>query len=456
MRSAARWITVGAISIAILWAGSAQAGPKNIIIMIGDGFGFEHAEAGRLVKGGDLVLDQMDPNPGSMNTLNVFGEITDSAAGATAFATGCKTENGNVSMAEDDATELPTNMQAAQGEGMATGILSSVYLCDATPGVWLAHAARRSCSVIIPQQIDACPDVFLGPGEKIPAFSSGGKGKNSIDRVQQFVDACGYERVHNAAELAAATAPDDLLLGIWGGYTLTYTIDRQNDPGDTTPTLAAMTAKAIEVLSRNPLGFMLVVEGGAIDWMQHNKDIAGTARDVIAFDEAVEVAYNFAQTDGETAVIVTADHETGGLDLGDNPNVALIQSITASTDWMWGQVNREGEDVEDVLLQYAGVGDTSPALTQDELDAIAAYGEMAISDALSLRQDVQWILPTGVPSVAPEEGDHSVLEVPVWAYGPGTAGVFEGNVDNTDIGKELFDLVTGVAGSAPACPVIGP
>ena len=89
------------------------------------------------------------------------------------------------------------------------------------------------------------------------------------------MDACGYERVFNAAELEAFTAePDDKLLGIWGGYTLTYTIDRQNDEGDTTPTLAAMTAKAIEVLNQNPNGFMLMVEGGAIDWMAHNKDIS--------------------------------------------------------------------------------------------------------------------------------------------------------------------------------------
>jgi alkaline phosphatase len=442
--------------ISFLWAGSAQAGPKNVIIMIGDGFGFEQAEAGRLISGADLVLDQVDGSPGSVDVSNVFGDITDSAAGATAIATGCKTANGNISMAADDLTELPTNMQAAQAKGKAVGILSSVYLCDATPGVWLAHAPSRSCSIIIPGQIDACPDVLLGPGEKIPAYQSGGKGKKSVDKVQELVDACGYERVHNAAELAAFTAePDDKLLGIWGGYTLTYTIDRQNDEGDTTPTLAAMTAKAIEVLNQDPDGFMLMVEGGAIDWMAHNKDLSGTARDVVAFDEAVEVAYNFAQTDGDTALIITADHETGGLDTGDAPNVAFMQDVTASTDWMWGQVNREGEDVEEVLAQYAGVGVTSPALSQAELDAIDAYGEMAISDALSLRANVQWILPNGDVSVAPDEGNHTDLLIPVWAYGPGTVGELEGiNVDNTDTGKLLFDLVTGVSGSAPACPAL--
>jgi len=445
-----QWITLGAIALSSLLAGSAlgNESPKNIIMMIGDGFGAEQAQAGRLLApGGTLVLDQLDPSPGWVNTLNVFGEITDSAAGATAFSAGCKTENGNVSMAEDDQTDLPTNMEAAKAKGMATGILSSVYLCDATPGVWLAHAPRRSCSIIIPQQVDACPDVFLGPGEKV-SYQRGGRGKNRVDYITDLVDNCNYEQVGNAAELAAAAAPNDRLLGIWGGYTLMYTIDQQNDPSYNLPSLAEMTAKAIEVLSRDPDGFFLMVEGGAIDWMAHNKDIAGTARDVIAFDEAVEVAYNFAQTDGNTAVIVTADHETGGLALGGNPNVDFIASITASTDFMNGLVMRGEMSAEDTLETYAGVTNLTPA----EKDAIDAYGEMGISDALSARANVQWILPNGDVSVAPEEGDHSAYEVPVWAYGPGT-GSLEGSIDNTDVGKLLFDLV-GV--SAPSCPVIGP
>jgi len=360
-----------------------------------------------------------------------------SAASATAYATGFKTVYGNVSMAPDDETELPTNMEAAQDKGMATGILSSVYLCDATPGVWLAHAPRRSCSIIIPQQIDRCPDVFLGPGEKV-AYQRGGKGRNRVDYITDLVENCNYEQVGNAAELAAAQAPNDRLLGIWGGYTLMYDIDQQNDPGYDLPSLAEMTAKAIEVLSRDPDGFMLMVEGGGIDWMAHNKDIAGTARDVLAYDDAVAVAYEFAQADGDTLLIVTADHETGGLVLGDSPNVAFIESITASTDFMYGVILRGEGSIEDVLETYAGVTDLTPA----EIDAIEAHGETAISDALSLRANVQWILPNGEVSVAPEEGDHTLTEVPVRAFGPGSEAL-EGSIDNTEIGAALFDAVNG-------------
>jgi alkaline phosphatase len=189
--------------------------------------------------------------------------------------------------------------------------------------------------------------------------------------------------------------------------------------------------------------------------MAHKKDIAGTARDVVAFDEAIAVAFAFAEADEETALIVTADHETGGLELGDNPNVAFIEGITASTTWMWGQVHRKGMDAEDLLETYAGVGVTSPALTQLEKDAIADHGEMGISDALNApnRANVEWILPTLELSVAPAKGNHREVDVPVWTFGPGLASL-EGSVDNTEIGKLMFDLVTGVGGSAPACPVI--
>jgi alkaline phosphatase len=183
---------------------------------------------------------------------------------------------------------------------------------------------------------------------------------------------------------------------------------------------------------------MLVVEGGGIDWMAHNKDVAGTARDVVAYDDAVAVAYNFAMADGDTLLIVTADHETGGLVLGDSPEVEFIRSITASTDFMWGLVLRGEMSAEDALATYAGVTD----LSQAEKDAIEAYGETAISDALSARANVQWILPNGDVSVAPEEGDHTVLDVPVYAFGPGSESL-EGQIQNTVIGDALFDAVNG-------------
>jgi alkaline phosphatase len=214
-----------------------------------------------------------------------------------------------------------------------------------------------------------------------------------------------------------------------------YDIDRQNDPGSNNfPTLAEMTAKAIEVLSRDPDGFFLVVEGGGIDWMAHNRDIAGTARDVVAFDDAVAVAYDFASADGDTLVVVTADHETGGLEIGGSPNVAFIEGITASTDFMYGRVARGEMTAEEVLETYAGVdwNDLTPA----EKQGIADYGEMGISDVLTTRANVAWGWS------GRDEGSHTATQVPVFAFGPGSEP-FEGSIDNTDIGNELFGVVSG-------------
>lgn len=436
MRSMGYRIILGAISLAFLWAGSAQAA-KNVIILIGDGMGPEQVQAGRILldEGEQLAMDLLDDDPGFATTLTIDGEVTDSAAAGTALATGQKTVYGNVSMEPDDKTPIPTSMELAIEEGMATGLISDVYMCDATPAVWTAHAPRRSCSLIIPQQVEACVDVFLGAGRTI-AYAS--PSKQGHDFIEDMVENCDYERVKSARELARAQAPDDRLIGLWGGYTLPYNIDRQNDPASKEPTLAEMTAKAIEVLKRDPDGFFLMVEGGALDWMAHNKDIAGVARDTLAFDDAVAVAYNFASSEeGEgTLVVVTADHECGGLQLGDSLNVEFIEGITASTDFMWGLIFREGMDAEDVLETYTGIGDTWPPLTQQEKGWIEAYGEMGISDVLSARADVSW---SGIGS---DEGNHTATEVPVFAYGPGS-GALEGHIDNTEVGQALFDAVDG-------------
>jgi alkaline phosphatase len=133
-------------------------------------------------------------------------------------------------------------------------------------------------------------------------------------------------------------------------------------------------------------------------------------------------------------VVVTADHETGGLQVGDNPNAEFIAGVTASTAFMWGLIHREGMDAEDVLETYAGVDwdDLTPA----EKQGIEDYGEMGISDVLTARANVAWGWS------GRDDGSHTATEVPVFAFGPGS-GPLEASIDNTDIGKLLFDVVNG-------------
>lgn len=295
--------------------------PKNVILMIGDGMGPAHVElARRFAPGRVLAMDRLDPYPGRMSHDNIYGEVTDSAASATAMATGQKTVNGAISV-DIAGHPLETAWERAEAHGKATGIVSSVFLIDATPGVWAAHAADRyDYSSIAKQQalglgtwqdrLDGV-EVLLGAGAAYYK-PQGANGTGDLNLINEL-EARGYEYVRKATELQKATAPYNRLLGFFGGVAMTYVLNRPIKKNLTEPTLAEMTASAIDVLKRDPDGFFLVVEGGAIDWTAHKEDAAGTLHEVIAFDEAVAAASAFAAASGDTLLVVTADHETGGL-----------------------------------------------------------------------------------------------------------------------------------------------
>jgi alkaline phosphatase len=227
------------------------------------------------------------------------------------------------------------------------------------------------------------------------------------------------------------------MLGFFGGIAMTYHLDRQLDAGNNEPTLAEMTAKAIEVLNRDSDGFFLMVEGGAIDWLSHKRDAAGTLGETIAFDQAVQVALDFANADGATLLVVTADHETGGLALSNRMNLAFLEGITATTDFIWGAIEMEMMTAEQALEAYAGIGDVWPKLTKKEKDAIDSFGARGISDVLSARIGVSWN-ESGMKT-----GLHTRTQVPVFAGGPGSELFDARRFDNTDVGRLLLDAVSG-------------
>ena len=267
----------------------------------------------------------------------------------------------------------------------------------------------------------------------LPGGPSGTGGPNLIEDLQD----AGYEFVTDAQELADATAPDGTMLGFFGGIAMTYRLDRQLDAGNTEPTLAEMTAKAIEVLNRDSDGFFLMVEGGAIDWLAHKRDAAGTLGETIAFDAAVQVALDFANADGETLLVATADHETGGLTLGNQMNLAFLEGIAATTDHMWGFVSNDMMTAEQALKAFAGIGDAWPALTNQEKNTIESFGARGISDVLSARIGLSWNgsgMKTGV---------HTDTKVLVFAGGPGSELFDADGFDNTDVGRLLLDAVSG-------------
>jgi alkaline phosphatase len=393
--------------------------------MIGDGMGPEHVELGSMVR--PLAMEELDEGaPGLATTDDYYGGITDSAASATALATGCKTYYGAISV-DINGDPLKTSWERAYGRGMATGILSSVFLVDATPGVWAAHTASRyDYSDIAKQQARSGVQVLLGAGASY-YLPQGAYGTGDADLIAEM-QAGGYDYVTKATELEVADGPK--LLGFFGGVAMTWALDRAQDSSLTEPTLAQRTEKALELLPPDRDGFFLVVEGGGIDWLAHEKDPAGVMHEVAAFDDAVAAAREFADQHPNTLLIVTADHETGGLQDVSGVNGDILERMEATVESIWGAIHA-GMPIADAWLEYTDLEE----LTEDEVDAIEACdSSTGIADVLSERAGVDWAWGEC------DDGEHTATRVPVFATGPG-ASAFDGDLDNAVIGQLVLDAV---------------
>ena len=278
----------------------------NIILLIGDGMGLAQVTAARVkTRGafGRLVMERM-PVTGLVNTCSADALITDSGAAGTAFATGVKTDNDMIGM-NPDPRSCPTILEACKKRGMATGLVATSTITHATPASFAAHVIDRNDEqTIAAQMLGNRVNVLLGGGREffIPQSAPGSKRNDSRDLIKEAKKA-GYAVAQNEAELEKSTSSN--LLGLFQLGALVA--DSQE------PTLAEMTRKAIGILSRNKDHFFLMVEGSQIDWACHDNDLDAMIGQVVEFDEAVKTALDFAVRDSHTIIIVTADHETGGL-----------------------------------------------------------------------------------------------------------------------------------------------
>jgi len=283
---------------------------RNIILFIGDGMGISHITAGRLKSlgaNGRLHIDRM-PVTGLLINHAADNLITDSAAGATALASGFKTNNAMISLLPDN-TRAVTILEALREKGFAAGLVATSSITHATPACFAAHVpARKMEPEIAAQLVESGVEVMLGGGRAffIPEEDSASKRSddlNLIERARQN----GYRVVQNREELQKIS--EGRVLGLFNDD------EMRNEPHE--PTLAEMAAKAIELLRGNANGFFLMVEGSQIDWGAHDNLLDYVVREMLAFDEAVKVGLEFAREDRRTLVLVTADHETGGLAIND-------------------------------------------------------------------------------------------------------------------------------------------
>jgi alkaline phosphatase len=255
-------------------------------------------------------MDDM-PFQGWARTGSADNPVTDSAAAAAAIATGVKTNNGVIGM-DAYLNIVFTILEEARSRGKMVGLVTTTQVTHATPAAFAAHIrSRRLMTDIADQMLTAEVDVILGGGEDeflpdteigcFPEIGERNDGRNLIDEAM----AMGYTVVCESVEFSSIDPRStSRLLGLFADEGL---------PRPFSPSLAEMTQKAIDILSKSDKGFFLMVEGGQIDWASHANDADNAISDTIDLDEAVEVAKDYLLSDQDTLVIVTADHETGGM-----------------------------------------------------------------------------------------------------------------------------------------------
>jgi len=319
-----RWILCGLLlATAVFGAGRAAAAAKakNVILMIGDGMGFEQVRATSYFmagRSGALSMESM-PVSGEMATSTAVRDaVTDSAAAGAAMATGVKVRNGVLSLRiPGDGKPLPTILEICRDNGLRTGLVTTTYLTHATPAAFAAHVPRRGMAREIAK-------AYLVSGVNV-LMGGGGKGMSA-----EAARVAGYTVVEDRAALNAIQAGTRKVCGLFGEGHMPYEYDHQTGeqkPYKILPHLTEMTAKALELLSAGEKGFFLMVEGGRIDHACHNNEIERAIHETIEFDRAVRTVLDWAKDRQDTLVIVTADHECGGLAVLSNPGKGRVPEV---------------------------------------------------------------------------------------------------------------------------------
>ncbi len=293
--------------------------PTNVIFCIGDGMGFEKVKAAGMYAHGEVGTLSFEafPYQGEVMTHSADAPMTDSAAAATAMATGFKVNNGVISTAlPGDGRELYTLLEHFKDQGKSTGLVSTTFITHATPAAFGAHEPKRGNLAEIAEDYlnQTRPNVLLG---------GGGNGM-----AEAAAEAAGYTVVTDRDGLLSLDTENvPRVSGQFGDTNLPYEFDGLGD----LPHLSEMTATALKVLAENPAGFFLMVEGGRIDHAGHSNDIERNVCETIEFSKTIQVAIDWAKGQADTLIIVTADHETGGLKVLENNGKGNFPTVSWST-----------------------------------------------------------------------------------------------------------------------------
>ncbi len=432
--------------------------PRYIFYFIGDGMGPAQvalADALAAEEGGLTMLAM--PVTGMITTAAQDRYITDSAAAGTALATGEKTSVGTISRNALHSEDLKTIAEAAQERGLSIGIVSSVSIDHATPACFYAHADSRNQYEKIARQMASSGIDYFGGGYALSAQRDAA----AADTLRSLMQQSGYVLVGRPEDLEKVEP--GTMCWAFGAVdakgALAYEIDRADSDSD----LAFFTSQGIRLLD-NPEGFFLMVEGGKIDWACHANDGAAVSDEVLAFDRAIGAAMDFFRRHpDDTLIVVTADHECGGLALGNDgagysgqPGLLRYQRI--SLDRFSAKVSRWRDQggvsfpmAMDSVRTFFGLGDTALdtllALSgADSLDLASAFHASLSAQRtgdLYSKSDLFGRAAVGIlnrkAGIGWTSSHHTALPVPVYALGQG-AELFCGSYDNAMLARKIMDL----------------
>ncbi|MCI0370253.1 MAG: alkaline phosphatase [candidate division NC10 bacterium] len=437
---------------------AAATAPRNVIILFADGIGTAHVEIARLynrhIHNAGLTITDVIMRQGSLGLMTshpVEAIATDSAAAGSAMFTGIKTTIGTISMTPD-GKPARTVAEAARAAGKRVGIVTTATVYDASPAAFSVHAkSRRDTQAIVDQYLTLGLDVILGGGRDffLPTGTGEGNRKDGKDLIAAFRGQ-GYSYAATLPELKAATAKKLLGLFAWGG--MAFEIDR--DPA-VEPSIRDMTEAALRTLAQDsPNGFVVLLETENTDTAAHRNDIAALVHAVREFDAAVKIAYDFySRAPNETLLIVTSDHETGGLTVtyaqtemttsgskrfyAAPEHLKLVSGITVSLDKARDILGKKPDPAAlDALVRKHFPGFTLDAdlreaiLGQKMLERNCTYPtQCALGRMVARQTGIYW-----------GTSGHSAQPVFVAAVGPGSDR-FQGYMDNTEFGKALLGLL---------------
>ena len=442
---------------------------KYVFYFIGDGMGVNQVLGTELYRGeleGKIGIVPLSftqfPYSTVATTFSATNKVTDSAAAGTALATGNKTKNGAIGVLKDLKTPVNSVAAWAKESGMSVGIATSVSVDHATPAAFYAHEAGRGSYYEIGKDLyTAGFDFYAGSDFLDPTDNGKAEAENLYSLAQKsgYVIARGYKDYLKKSKKA-----DKMILfqtekaSETDRTAIPYAIDRKK--GDLT--LQEITRSAINFLTKkNDKGFFLMVEGGKIDWACHSNDAATVFHEVMDFDNAIRVAYEFySQHPDETLIVITADHETGGFVLGTGAydlNLQALKSQKVSESGFTRIVNQlraktdnqvSWEQIQQALKDNFGFWDTV-SLSEKQENRLKEVYEKSLKDQQMKMEKSEYAQDEPIAAEAKRildeiamtgwtSGGHSGGYVPVFAIGAG-ADLFQGGIDNTEIPKKIAE-----------------